>query len=170
MKKMAREGSKKKENIVAVLLGLVTIVIGVPLIVLLLYFSYDQVSQSAQHAFPKANLNMTFPDKWSEEQKTVLRETASYVYLSSSLYAVIATILGLLLLKIFAFSGWVVIKIATNKSWYMAGVPATIVLLTVMFIFPDGIYGYALIDRIVFLLLLLLSLVGGWVAKHIQIK
>lgn len=172
MKQVVKKVSKKRENIVAIILGLGVIVLGVFLIWLLLYSSFEHISQFVQHMYPKANMHMGFPAKWSDEKKIMLKESIKYISLFSTLYGVLFTILGLLLLKVFAFSGWLVMKKATNKSWYMAVVPAIIVLLIVFLLWPNGVVAfprsYIIQDTILFLCFLS-ALFGGWIAKHVRV-
>lgn len=72
---------------------------------------------------------------------------------------------------LFAFSGWLVLKIAKNKVWFLPALPVLIVAFPTMI---EGKYGHFMqfgdpIKTYYIAICLAAALFGGWVYKHISV-
>jgi hypothetical protein len=105
----------------------------------------------------------------------LVRDSISY----SSTFGLITGIAASLLLVVFAYSGWVVLKKAKQAPWYLPAIPVLTIALFQYTPLSHGILGiFGIPFNLLFsypfkelfiLLCLFAALLGGWLQRHVSI-
>jgi hypothetical protein len=106
----------------------------------------------------------------------LLRDSFSYISITGQVSGIVAS----LLLVIFAFSGWVMLRIATKKLWYLPIIPILFIAAFSFHLTSSGNYSLLSIPftqlfndspfkEIFITLCLLAALLGGWLQRHVSV-
>ncbi|MGH7203333.1 MAG: hypothetical protein ACREHC_02735 [Candidatus Levyibacteriota bacterium] len=172
MKKKNNHGSSMR-NVWAVLVGLLVLYLGAFVFSFAALFLRGYIDQTYyENAFAKL--------VYVQNLNGVPMHTVQNAVNSVATWGVISGIIIVLMILLFAVSGWVVEKIAKNKVWFLPAVPGLFIsffafthtsagnynILAVPFTqFFDGpIKPYAIF------LCILAALFGGWMQQHVSVR